>query len=714
MEENILFKDIKEPKEDDFNLEEANANKIDFRSQRLDNNNPNTSLDDMKYIEEVTDENETLSVEGNNMILNKLKDSKLNMVFKENGIIDNDYNVYIYKTLKKSFTDYKGDLLNAGFIHLRPQLTIDFLVSMAIKYKKEDSLTDQEKRALKAIKMVLLEEMENNNPLIMGTLLFANKEYLYGVFDTKEEKKVINKYANYITSKLKSLINKYKITGESNNVVFRLNYEIEDMSAEDELFLFKALESPIVLTSKIGKEYKKQREVINRILLYRLEYIDKLSKIETEYIINKCAKDKCRKNRILYRKVYLSDYYISERTLNDDICNEEDKNDDTYGTHNTSGLILVSMANCDNYNFIPTTLHECEHLNQSNDRKREKLNSNSLSISFDLFIRQVYSNEFFNEYGRNYSIKTVEILANEAARKELNEILNEYHIKPTLHTNKSRGKEGYLYQFDYANYKATDINNNKYTMHLYNVIMLERALDTDVDKIEKFPLLKIFCEPDKKRLKNLTELAKEYKKQDVNGRNTFPQFVQYQVLKGDLDNVQLVSMNDVDRLNFILMILRSTTYLLSHLSITFVNRGKLDTQKEVYKALKKCLKFLKDNKNYIDKLHQKVLSTDDYLDKFMGKIKAVSVPANQKDLIKDQMNHEFFSHDRTLDTRIQLGRDKIKSNLGVYQGNPFYLLNLYTRMDIKSLLKKIIMDDIKEEKLNNMVDNLDEPNKTMM
>ena len=642
-----------------------------------------------------------LILESNSEVLDMF--NRMGFSINNLGVIDDGASLYVYDELIESFDNYYKMLIDTeSTAHLIPQLKIDYLISLAIDIKTREHngevITDKEKYIAKAVKDALVTKMKDNNPLVIGTKVFENPDYAKVLFDDLDSMNVYKGYLSYVTDKVDLLINKFKIISRD-----PFKYDDNYMMYRDRILLYKALESGL-----FDDKYKEQIEVIDTILLYKAEYEDdeETIRVESEYLIVKAAKNKCRVNNIPYRKLYFSDYSYSDKKIPGEMCNSDEYMHGVSGRFD--GNILVVAPKSQVYKRLHILLHEYEHLIQRTKNNSGTLDMAALSDVFCDLLRWLLSKpeEKYDEYSANYDIKTNEIFANEIAKREYNELLSSHGIKPNTNRkidlqlpvrkkflNSKRkdtisAKEKELYYEAVAKKFARDINDNEYTLHMYNVIMTGKLLEKFPEKLEEFPLLKHFFNQEKGRLKNLQELSSDYQKQDVNGRNTFSSFVEYQVINGDLDNVDLSTMSRIDRLSFMLMITRSITNLISRFAIAFNNgieqNGKIE--QELVAILNKELDFIKNNSKYITEIHELINSSGNYIEGIINGNRT-TLSNEEKEIIERQMRYEHQSFDNDIETSLQINeRIKLKTNVLEYQSNPLYLLDLYSKYKIEELI----------------------------
>lgn len=595
-------------------------------------------------------------------VMKKIRDSGFRLSVKKSLSYDEKCN-YVYKLLKDSIDRYYLSLLGQSKMCLKEQYTIDFLISFALKEENEKS----ESYVRDAVKRILISEMENGNPILLGCIALQKREYVQLLLKDDVFKKTFLDYLTMVSERVQKLISKYEITGEQvvnpRSWGRKITFSQHDITPEEQLFLLKALQS-----GWFDQKYPKQIESIKRIILYKCEHEDPtLSNTEKEFIIMKIAQEKSESKKLIYSKPYLAELDEYENPL------------EVGGNCNNSGLIFIN-GDCSSSIIVPNLLHEYEHWKQITDARQNVLNKSALSfVFFDMFNYEL-SKDNYSEYNENYDDKLSELYANEAARVEYHMLL----IKNHIHSNNerenmttARGYEGQLYRDSVATGKQKDEQENRYLVNIYNAQMTEKILNNNPNLLKKYPILEHFYNVDEKRMKSLLELSSDYKEQNTEGRNAFEAFTEYQVLNGGLDNINFNDLKESDKLSLVLMVTRNATSLLSRISIAIEDTPFQNNKnyEPLIAILKSEISFLRQNKAQIDILRKEESGE-------------LALEDDERTIFDLQMCYEHYSTDWDIETRLQSGnRAGLKANSLNSQSNPFYLMQIYIKNDFKTLLE---------------------------
>jgi len=503
-------------------------------------------------------------------IIKKFKKHGISISIGRNLKPGDTYFETIYSEMKKLYANYYNQLQYTDCldVNLQHRIDINLCVCLYIAQKNiqgDESITDKKKEFLNAIKTFLIDRIKARDLFIIDSIIFEDLKNYNLIFDTPELKAVLNEYIQYGQNKLDELMKKYND---------------KTITTKEKIILIKLLNSEII---------DKDKEFVDQLFkdMYPKE---KLANYESEFLVRYISKQKCAEKNIKYVKAYLF---------------EDSKSMRGGGYFPTTNYIEINVSNVSAQWIVFATLHEYEHYCQKLDSLKGILNKNSLAEAlYDVFIDH-FSNE---EYGRNYDFTDIELYANEAAKNEGIKLFLKnkmFLLNRNSHTGVIKPAKTKFWDSIMIGIKR-DEKNKGYTINYYNVYHLEKALNAKEEYLNEYPILENFYSRNEKRMKNIQELSVEYAKQDLDGREAFIPFVEYQIANNglDLDNLDFDSLTDEEKINIMLLIAKHFKDLFARIflyikhiqNVGIANNQVFNDEIEIFV---KELEFLRRNSEYI-------------------------------------------------------------------------------------------------------------------
>ena len=541
-------------------------------------------------------------------------------------------NVDVYEELNSLYDDYKKQLYTEEPLQVNVQMNFDMIQYTAVwlgKRNTPDSLSYQN-----AVRQFFIDRMKKNDYSILDTIILNNKNYIFLIFNDKESLKVVSDFFDNCKDKFEEL---------------KAKYEAKTISKEESDLLIKMLMNTL-FTSKYPE--------LKAELLTDVYVKTALTKTESEFLSREVAHWKAERKNMPYTKPYIIEM-------------DEKGELPSYGAVHCEGVIFINYNETKKVSddLIWTALHEYEHYIQDIEYKKGILTSNSLAMLIHKIIR--YNNP--EEYHRNYQNKEIELFANARAKTE-SMIFKAQKIghkafemkRPEMFSSSS-----YRYSIEFG--YQTDEQNESYTVNAFNMQEIERILQEDERISEHDKLILTIYNKKQKRLKNIFELSDEYVKQPIEGKEALSPAVEYQILKGDLNNIDFNLMSKEEITNVLLLLSRQLKNTMTRLYI-YVEKyhinpntkkeqiAKTDNLEEIILILKNEMTFIRNNLETIKKF---VDDWPNYLD-------------------EDNIKIEMYDH---ADQPVRMDNYSARINLGTQSNNPMLFMERFSNGNIVEMLR---------------------------
>lgn len=512
-----------------------------------------------------------MKIQSSSQIISGLRGKGIKFDYKNHS--DNETtNVDVYEELNSLYDDYKKQLYTEEPLQVNVQMNFDMIQYTAVwlgKRNTPDSLSYQN-----AVRQFFIERMQNNDYSILDSIILNNKKYIYLIFNDIESLKVVKNYFNVCKAKVEEL---------------KAKYEQNTISKQEKDLLIKML-----MNTLFRHKYSELKDKLLKDAFLKNE----LTKVETEFLSREVAYWKTKRKNIPYVKPY-----IIERDEKGELP--------SYGGVQGESLVYINYNEIkkSSHDLIWVTLHEYEHHLQAEQHRNGILTKNSLARA----IFRVLALNSKEEYERNYEYKGIEVYAN--ARAQAESIF--FKIEKFGYRGLDKIKEKV---YSYSNYNRsiqfgyqTDEKNDAHTIDSYNMQQIEKILQENESFIKDDKIIPIIYNRNQKRLKNIFELSDEYIKQPIDGKDALSSVVEYQILKGDLNNINFNEMSKEEITNILLLLSRQLKHTMTRLynyvgyyrtGYVFKREEKArnDNLDEIILILKNEISFIKNNIEIIKSL----------------------------------------------------------------------------------------------------------------